>query len=206
MDSSNGAEIDQQHSIFDEYKDLNIDLCFEIVFPYLDVRDLVNVADSCKVMKTMAELTFHRKYRKAWNFILSPNGHSSKHEVQSQNQKDLLDMKTCFGFLRCFGHMLSNLKLNNDHSSFLQSSRLNEYVIKYCVSVNEIEFSSNIRRPSAESVISFLDICKSLKKVIFKPQNTLDYKYLIQWLNNRQTISITIDKHSPTLKVICNKY
>lgn len=186
--------MDQQH------KDLNVDLCFELIFPYLNISDLVNVSNSCKQMKEVAEMIFHQKYGRASHFILDPNG------SYKFNDKTLLNSETCFGFLRCFGHMLLILKLNYDHCSSLLSSRLNAYVIKYCTFVNEIEILSNIRRVSMQNVIAFLDSCKSLKKLVFRPQNTTDYKKLIQLLNNRRNISITVDEECPTLKIICYKY
>lgn len=204
---SNSSRVDQEYySIFEQHENLNVELCFELVFPYLNARDLVSVADSCKQMKNMAEVTFHEKYRRGWVFIVEPNGSASnQREAHHLNQECVLDSRRCFGLLRCFGHMIFNLKLNYDHSPLPLSSRLIEYVIKYCNSVNQIEFSSNMRRPSAEDVIAFLDSCKSLRRLTFLPQCTIDYKKFIQLLNNRQNISISIEDACPILKVICYK-
>lgn len=206
MNSSNGVEFDQEHSNFEEHKDLDIGLCFEIIFPYLEVNDLVNVADSCRQMKKMAESTFHQKYAKKWLFTLKPSRLPPKHTVQTHNQIEILNQKTCYGFIRCFGHMVLDLKLNYDQYSSMRSPRLNEYIAKYCIFLTEIEFSSNFRRPSAETVILFMDSCESLKKIIFRPINSMDFKKLIGLLNKRQNISTSIDEKSPLLKVICKKY
>lgn len=200
-------QVDQQdQSIFEKYENVNVDLCFELAFSYLNATDLSSVADSCKQLKSIAEITFHEKYRKDWGFTVDPNGSASNQsEIHDLNQESVFDPRMCFGLLRCFGRMLFNLKLNNDHTSSQLSSRLNEYVINYCDSVDQIEFLSNIRRPSAESIMAFLDSCKSLRKLTFMPQNTSDNKKFIQLLNNRQNLSITIDEDCPNLKVICYK-
>lgn len=208
MGSSAPADMDEQNSNFDQHKNLNVDLCFQLVFPYLNVSDLVNVADSCKWLKHLAELTFCEKYGRAWIFILDPIRRSSNQleEVHHFNQESVLDAKRCFGFLRCFGHMIFNLKLNYDRSSALLSSRLNEYVTKYCTSVHQIEFSSNLRRPSADNIILLLDSCKSLGKIsFFPPKNKIDYKKFIRLLNLRSNLSMSIDEDSSNLKFICYK-
>lgn len=203
----NSNKMDQQNSsIFEQYENLNVELCFELVFPYLSASDLVSVADSCKQFKSMTEITFYEKYRREWAFIVEPNGNASnQRETHHSNQEFVLDASRCFGLLRCFGHMLFDLKLNYDHSSSSLSSRLNAYVTKYSSSVKQIEFLSNVRRPSAENVIAFLDSCKPIRKLTFTPQSTIDYKKFIQLLNSRQNISIRIDEDCPTLRVICYK-
>lgn len=178
----------------------------ELAFPYLNASDLVSVADSCKQFKSTAEITFHEKYRREMTHTMEPNGIASNcRESHHFNQESVLDSRRCFGFLRCSGHMLFNLKFNYDHSMSSLSSRLNAYVMNNCNSVKQIEFPSNVRRPSAENKFAFLDSCKSLKKFTFMPTNTIGYKKFIQLPNNRQNISIRIDEDFPTLKVICYK-
>lgn len=205
MDSSNDIKVDQPFSNFKQHENPNIDLCFQLIFPYLDVSDLVSVAESCKEMKTIAELTFYEEYGKTCCFILDPNRSSSNQITYQFNQKNILDSKRCFGFLRCFGHMIFNLKPNYDHCSLLLSSQMNEYIIKYCTSINQIEILSIIRRSSADSLIGLLDNCKSLRKLIFAPLNTTDYKKFIQLLNKRRNISMKIDEDCEFLKIICYK-
>lgn len=64
MDSDGRERQEQQYLNVPNYQHLNIDLCFELVFSYLDVEDLVIAADSNKQMKDAAELTFSRKFGK----------------------------------------------------------------------------------------------------------------------------------------------
>lgn len=120
-------------------KNLNIDLCFELIFPYLDLKDLVNVADTNKQMKDAAETTFCRKYgRNLFVFYTK-----TQHVLQSTARVtylDVRDSKMCFGVLRCFGHLITKLMLDYYFSFPLFCSRLDFYVNKYSIDyVTELE-------------------------------------------------------------------
>lgn len=53
---------DQQYSSFQDIQHLNIDLCLELILPYLNVQDLANCADTSKQMRRAAEIIFAHKY------------------------------------------------------------------------------------------------------------------------------------------------
>lgn len=146
MDLGEQRNQDEQYT---SIQDLNMDLCFELIFPYLDVSDLVNVADSSKQMKEVAELTFFRKYRKLIiEVCMRMEKDIPKYEIDARDDYLILwDLKTCFGVLRCFGTLISKLSLNYFYkftSDRIQHSRLSQYVMAYCVNnVTELEIFNN---------------------------------------------------------------
>lgn len=150
VDSSERERFDQQKPNDPNHQSLNIDLCLELIFPYLDVEDLVRAADSNKQMKDAAELTFSRKFGKN-SFVF----HSKTQDVlKSTGRTIYLDVSSIFGVLRCFGHLISKLMLDYYFSSPLVCSRLDLYVIKYSMNyVKELEIHGyenalkNIQQP-----------------------------------------------------------
>lgn len=98
-------------SSFQDYQYLNIDLCLELIFPYLSWIDLVNVADSCKQMKYAAEIEFFRKYKNCESYcgILPCTG---SHYFSIRNEITIYDPKICLKILRNFGHLVFKLELS----------------------------------------------------------------------------------------------
>lgn len=133
MDLNSRTHIEGQHSVNPTNQNLNIDLCFELIFPYLDIKDLVSVADTSKQMKDAAELTFRRKYgRNLFVFYMR----TYYYVLQSSARAiflDVRDSKLCFSVLRCFGHLISKLMLDYYFTSPLFCSRLDFYVNKYAI-------------------------------------------------------------------------
>lgn len=128
MDMCDSEQLDQQqYSSFLDFQHLNIDLCLELIFPYLDLRDLSNVADSCMQMRWAAELTFAHEYR---NQIIR----------MSNEGEDPSETNTIFKVLRCFGQMISKLCLEYSFSTAVVWTHLDKYIAKYCVnSLTELE-------------------------------------------------------------------
>lgn len=150
MDSDGRERQEQQYSNVPNYQHLNIDLCFELVFSYLDVEDLVIAADSNKQMKDAAELTFSRKFGKNLFVFYA----KTRHVLTSTERILQLNIRSVFGVLRCFGHLISRLLLDYYFSSPLFCSRLELYVIKYSINyVKELEIYGyehalrNIQKP-----------------------------------------------------------
>lgn len=149
MDSSDDEqlELDQQNSSFQEFQHLNIDLCLELIFPYLDVSDFGNVADSCKQMKRAAEIVFAHKYGR--NVFLHERRRkwiSAYSVLTHRNLIYIHDPKMCYQVLRSFGHLISKLHLECYESNDLFLTHLDEYVTKYCANyITELEFTDRKR-------------------------------------------------------------
>lgn len=150
MDLNSHERSNQEYATVPNYKNLNIVLCLELILPYLDISDLVSVADSNKQMRGVAELTFSRKFGR--NFFMFYT--KTQHVLKSTERTTHLDIQSVFGVLRCFGHLISKLFLDYYFSSPLFCSRLDLYIIKYSINyVKELEIYGyeyalkNIQKP-----------------------------------------------------------
>lgn len=112
---------------------LNID-CLEHICMYLNPKDLVNIADTCTLTKTAAELAFKRKYRNRKVSLEYNDRKGDEPYIAVHTDRVVIDdLKTCFGILRCFGRLISKLLLLNSRIPTKKlCSLLNHYVIKYC--------------------------------------------------------------------------
>lgn len=144
MDSS--VDEQQQYSSFPDFQHLNIDLCLELICPYLDLSDLSSVADTCMQMRSAAELTFAHKYRKQFICIRDSEAGFSQCRIYSLDRilakaigfdsKIVISKpKTCFRVLRCFGQMISKLCcVECPSSTGALWCNLEKYVAKHCAS------------------------------------------------------------------------
>lgn len=113
--------------------DLTID-CLEEIFEYLDLPDLLNIADSHKRLNKAAAFVYIRRHRKWVVFKFWP----SPPDMVINKQFILIkDIDTFHRFLRCFSHSISVLEIINFKSNILccykgvciQSFR---YIVEYC--------------------------------------------------------------------------
>lgn len=158
-------------------------------------------------MKESAELCFYWKYRK---FIIEVCTTMEKDQPKYKAKNDyltLLDPKTCFGVLRCFGH--------NFNSHRLYHTRLDGYVMKYCVNnVTELNIFENERSsknlqspfPNVETVrfidcildgssIRFNEWFPKMRRLEFITVRDLLFKHLTEFDNQ----SFIVD-HFPNLE------
>lgn len=140
MDSCEDEQLDQQYSSFQDFQHLNIDLCLELICPYLDVKSLGAVADSCRQMKRAAELTFAQKHRKKQFYIYETKNLCPINHEANENEIYLSEQKSSFRFLRCFGQMISKLCVRCSRSTGTFWTHLDEYVANYCANnIKELE-------------------------------------------------------------------
>lgn len=147
MDLSDDEQLkqDQQYSSFPDFQHLNIDLCMELIFPYLNLTGLLNAADSCREMRGAAENTFAQKYR---NTLVWIDIRESNNPFEYDTFLDTLYVrgpKICLKVLRCFGQLISKLKLTYRYERTAESIyiHLDQYVIDYCAKhIKEIEFDT----------------------------------------------------------------
>lgn len=133
MDTCDDEQMDQQYSSFQDYQHLNINLCLELIFPYLDVKSLASCADTCKQMKQVAEATFAQKYRKKLFYLYESKKMICYDYETDTNSIYIYEPNICFKVLRCFGQMISKLNLKCSRSTAKFWKHIDEYVAKYCV-------------------------------------------------------------------------
>lgn len=110
--------------------DVNDD-CVEKIFIFLSFDDLLNIADSCKRLKSAADLAFVRKYRsRCVNFFIQHTHRNGP--VPLNNRMHISDFRTSLRLLRCFGHLFHSIHIQWSYVPAKKSNKLIHYVNKYC--------------------------------------------------------------------------
>lgn len=95
-----------------KFTDLNLD-CLEKIFGYLNLRDLLNAADSSADFKNALRPVFVIMYHSKL-VTIEKMRQSSRQSITIDRDGILIeDIETCFQFLRCFGDLISKLKLSH---------------------------------------------------------------------------------------------
>lgn len=101
--------------------DLNAD-CLEKIFSYLNFDDMLNVADSNKWLKKGAELAF--KKLKKTRVVLNA-------WTTDGDELRIKNLKTCIRVVRCFGRVISSLKVIYHDLAKHHRINLDRYIVKY---------------------------------------------------------------------------
>lgn len=108
--------------------------CLEYVLEYLELTDLLNVADSCKRLNKAAELVYASKYGDKTVCIMKSRRDSYYIRIQDHGIYILNELKTTLQLLRCFGCVVSKINLNiicvNEELEKLM--HIFSYINKYC--------------------------------------------------------------------------
>lgn len=116
--------------------DLDFD-CLENILEYLELIDLLNVADSTKQLNKAAKFVFNRKYYTAnfKNIIISPR---RLFQIESK-YITVNDLKTSLQLIRCVGQAIARIIFNtndeiveNAENQFQIDSKVIVYIKKYC--------------------------------------------------------------------------
>lgn len=124
--------------------DLNID-CLESVFEYLDLQDLLNVADANKYLNIVAKCVFRRKHSNKMVHIpvvRIARDRRLKFDINSFGFIQMSDLRTILAFLRCFGCFVShvtfkfslNIQISNNFARnyFECNQHVMLYINEYC--------------------------------------------------------------------------
>lgn len=113
--------------------------CLERIFMYLDLEDLLNVADANKKLQTATIAPFDRKFASNPVKICVHFGIPSDEVIMIDN------LRTSFQQLRIFGHMITELFLDFENNGIAISDsyrHILSYVNKYCAeSLHGIRFN-----------------------------------------------------------------
>lgn len=132
------APVNADQSMF--ITDLNAD-CLGHIFNELNASNLLNVAQTCKLMEEAARLEIKRKAKNKWvHFTLifplpsffNPDSNYDEGDVLAE----IKSMQDCLRFLRCFGHVLSKLYISFNridyHFKHNSIAFCLGYLFKYC--------------------------------------------------------------------------
>lgn len=135
------TEMSERERTILKLTDINID-CLEKIFSNLNLRDLLNVADSNKSLKQAVDLVYSRRFGPKTIFF-RVIFKLSRDSIEMSHQKiEFNDLRTALQLIRCFGHLIS--KLEYDHSIDTYPKHRNEvdrYINEYCAnSLSELQF------------------------------------------------------------------
>lgn len=138
-------DLQQAISTATRITDMNID-CLECIFNYLDVKDLLNVTDSCKRLKQVTDLVYSLRYGRKTLELTKSSLHMSKefNEFRMTDRKiSVKDLKNILQIIRCFGHLIRNISVDIFHKKYCVY--VCEYLNLYCCNgLVEIKYNADI--------------------------------------------------------------
>lgn len=166
--------------------DINND-CLETIFEYLNLLDLLNVANSNIHLQCAAESVFYRKFRKIdiyfYPWIILVNFFHNDVIESSENHMQIKKLKTMLELLRYFGHMMQKLTINL--SDRLPNREVIQYIKKYCSnSLTEITLYIN----AEDMDVSDLILSKVEKVKFVMCSRGLELSKYIRWFPNMREI------------------
>lgn len=142
-----------------KFTDLNLD-CLEIVLEYLNLIDLLNVADTNKRLNKAAELVFVReKIKHGSKYVTFGNTKILRDRSFKITREEIYidDLKTSLQLLRCVGRVVSKIKFNKLRGMSRNQCEIDcqvaTYINKYCTEhLNQFEFP-NVFCPRIDMVM-----------------------------------------------------
>lgn len=129
IDSSNQEEEEEEDTTQStKITDVNLD-CLEIVFGFLDMRDLLNLAHTSTRLREVVVMAMNRTRTKTVRLFYDGR------TVWIKADKDNIyvdGLKMCLRFLRCFGQVITRLSIIHKRSDVKHRGYLDQYVNKYC--------------------------------------------------------------------------
>lgn len=161
LDPQPNQETSMELILLTKITDLNTN-CLKHIFKKLDFNDLLSVADSSKHFNESVGWVYKNGYGK---MRVSISGIRRSPALIEVNFRFIIlsNLSKVLRFLRCFGHLIAELKIAYDWKSW---PMIDQYVTEYCVnSLKEIEFykapkdaMENITKPFVEvKVVKLVD-------------------------------------------------
>lgn len=128
--------------------DLPVEL-IDAILEHLNVKNLINVAQSTKKLQAVARSVFRRKYgTKPVNFIARFPRSTMFHqrgdlpEIIETPKLIVRRLKTCLQLLRCLGPSIDTLAIIHPLTGSLKY--VNQYINKYCTNLISISYGSSV--------------------------------------------------------------
>lgn len=136
--------------------------CLSHIFKYLNIDDLVSVADSSKQFERSIDWTFRSKYKNSLINILMISG--SRNKSYGNENVYIYDATKCLKILRYFGHNISKLAINYIKTDGIWGAIIDWYIIKYCNALTDIR----IENAKTSRFDKFEQTFATVKKVSFR--------------------------------------
>lgn len=167
--------------------DINND-CLAHIFQYLNLVDLVNVADASKHMRQGVELAFNWKYGR--KMVLFRDVKVSKDQLCNVDSDyiRLCDVTFCLRFFRCLGHVIKALEINFTKLDLDHRAVVDRYINRYCM-YSKIDWNTG-----------YLESCTPITKLFIN--NMLWEPELLERVSNDvKTLRIQCDRYLSFLQV-----
>lgn len=190
--------------------DLNID-CLETILELLVFGDFLSAADSNKRLNKAANFICNRNHRFKWIFLSLGRVNilkESSSAVIGQKPIQIVGLKTCLKLLRCFGHLISIISIQNEiHNQSEHVKQIFSYLNEYCSdSITQIGIScdingwKNLQKPFSKVKFVTLYECEAFDgeyvNRLFPKMSSLHY---YNYSNKDKLLFITA-AHFPNLK------
>lgn len=143
--------------------DLNQNV-LEKIFAYLNLGDLLSIADTIKRFQKPVEWIFRCKYGTSKMIFWATHTSRGNHPVWKENNIYIDDFTLCLKTLRCFGHVISALDLNYLKINEDKCTEIDYYVIKYCTALIDITF----KHASEDTLKMMAKPFEKIRKVTFE--------------------------------------
>lgn len=176
-------------------------VCLERIFDFLDLKDLLNVADTCNRLQIAATAYFSDEYG---NKRITLNPYRSSNVIEVYEDEINVSRKACLPLLRCFGAKIKDLVIEYAHSPVRQqSNKPEEYINRYCADsltsisfCRDLNFTNEIIKKPFKNVV---DLCCVIVNLENKQAN------LVNWFPNMRSlylmhVSTPIDVTFPHLE------
>lgn len=110
--------------------DLNDD-CLQMIFEFLDIQSLVNIADSNRWLVNAARLVYIRKFSKI-SVVIDFNNHNCWGLTHNDTNIYVYDPKICFRLLRIMGFAITDLRICYNATEVKQFKYVEQYIKQYC--------------------------------------------------------------------------
>lgn len=111
--------------------------CLEKIFKYLTLKDLLNVADSNKRLKQVADVVFALNYGAKELNLIDSNEVLGSNLIISSAEIHVGDLKSSLQVLRCFGQLISKVVVNRSGDSSHSNAHYNAILGTLLIYVNE---------------------------------------------------------------------
>lgn len=141
--------------------ELNID-CMEEILQFLNLKDLLNVADSNKRLNRAACLVYAQKYGTLSHVMESFRTRGMRIFLEIAGTLTINGLYTSLRFVRCFGSVISRMKMNA--TEYCHDTKLIRYVNEFCAkSLIELELTGWMSQPIGSIVLA--EIHKPFEKI-----------------------------------------
>lgn len=105
--------------------------CLENIFDYLNLEDLLNVAQTCKRLGIAAAAKFGDLCDKQCvHMAVQENGPFDERLELAGNGVQVFGLRFCLPFLRCFGAKIMDLAVH--YGQIEKDAEMNRYISQYC--------------------------------------------------------------------------